>query len=191
MTDLGNKSGAQQPDPASPTPAAEKAQKVVLPVTAERFADVTSGVNRFAARMSQFEPFQDAKISMAEWSFLSEMKKEGASYKKLQKNLGLTKQRLKQMRERLRKAGYLAAGAGEESDAVPFTLTPLGETELAALNSKLTDLLAARLAGRERSFDQVEKGLRAMMRVFGEPKQDRGAKGDDPAQASESADEQT
>jgi DNA-binding MarR family transcriptional regulator len=183
MADLESKSGTEVSAQGGIAAPAEKAAKVIPPVTAERFADVTSSVHRFAARMTQFEPFQDASISMAEWSLLSEIRKEGTSYKKLQKNLGLTKQRLKQMRERLRKAGFVAVGAGgEENDAAPLTLTPLGETELGVLNGKLTELLARRLAGRERSFDQVEKGLRAMMRVFGEPKE-KGAKPDEAAHA--------
>jgi DNA-binding MarR family transcriptional regulator len=153
--------------------AGDKGAKVVLPVTAERFADVTSSLNRFMSRLVQFEPFQDSGIGLAEWAFLNEISKEDVEDKKVQRNLGLTKQRLKQVREGLKKAGYINLGPEGEGQDGKVTLTPKGVAELKTLNGKLTPMLAKRLLGREKSLEQVGKGMKTLMRVFAEPKPGR------------------
>lgn len=175
MSDSNSYSGSRYASSADKD-GGEKGSKVVLPVTAERFAEVTSSLNRFMGRLVQFEPFQDSGIGIAEWSFLNEINKEDVEDKKLQRNLGLTKQRLKQVREGLKKAGYITV-ASEGDDDGKSTLTPKGQTELKALNNKLTPLLAKRLLGREKSLDQVGKGMKTLMRVFNEPKPGRAVDG--------------
>src|ERR1051326_3725028 len=110
MSDHDTLAGSRPSAPAGENAAQESGAKIILPVTAERFADVTSSLHRFMTRLVQFEPFQEAGIGIAEWSFLNEVRKEGVSGKKLQRNLGLTKQRLKQVREGLKKAGFINVG---------------------------------------------------------------------------------
>ena len=158
-----------------------------VPVTAAAFAEIASTMSRFLSRLSEFAPFRESNVGIAEWSVLNALSKvESGSNKQLVRDLGITKQRVNQLCDALKLAGYISVTAAE-SDARKgvIVLTQAGRSELEAVNAKLTPLLTNGLAGKERTLTMAKKSLKALMHlVSGErgnedtPREDKREAGD-------------
>jgi DNA-binding MarR family transcriptional regulator len=138
-----------------------------VPVTAAAFAEIASTMSRFLSRLSEFAPFRESNVGIAEWSVLNALSKvESGSNKQLVRDLGITKQRVNQLCDALKMAGYISVTAAE-SDARKgvIVLTPAGRSELEAVNAKLTPLLTDGLAGKERTLTMARKSLKALMHL--------------------------
>jgi DNA-binding MarR family transcriptional regulator len=138
-----------------------------VPVTAAAFAEIASTMSRFLSRLSEFAPFRESNVGIAEWSVLNALSKvESGSNKQLVRDLGITKQRVNQLCDALKMAGYISVTAAE-SDARKgvIVLTTAGRSELEAVNAKLTPLLTDGLAGKERTLTMARKSLKALMHL--------------------------
>ncbi|MCW5733902.1 MAG: MarR family transcriptional regulator [Enhydrobacter sp.] len=155
----------------------DKKKDASPPVTAETFATVVSGLSRFLGRLPAYGPFRDSGIGLTEWILLNELANGPATGKKLCKDLGVTKQRVYQLTETLKKSGYLTVtesstetrskeGAGSNE----FALSPTGKSELAAINERITPVLAKGLEGKERALHTATKSLKALTKLIAEPK---------------------
>ncbi len=148
-------------------------KKPKAPVTAAAFAEVTSGMSRFLSKLSDFGPFREANIGIAEWSVMNALVSGDGSNKQLSRDLGITKQRVNQICETLKKSGYVSVAAdADDSRKHAIKLTPTGTSQLSTLNAKVTPILVNGLQGKERALDMATKSLKALTRVISEPKSD-------------------
>jgi DNA-binding MarR family transcriptional regulator len=154
--------------------------KANSPVTAAAFAEIASMMSRFLSRLSEFAPFRESNVGIADWSVLNALSKvESGSNKQLVRDLGITKQRVNQICDALKTAGYISVTAAEgDARKGVIVLTAAGRTELEAVNEKLTPLLMTGLAGKERTLTMARKSLKALMHFVNE---DRAK--DDPGKA--------
>jgi DNA-binding MarR family transcriptional regulator len=144
--------------------------KASNPVTAAAFAEIASMMSRFLSRLSEFSPFRESNVGIAEWSVLNALSKvESGSNKQLVRDLGITKQRVNQICDALKTAGYISvtAAAGDARKGV-IVLTAAGRAELEAVNEKLAPLLMNGLAGKERTLTMARKSLKALMHLVNE-----------------------
>jgi DNA-binding MarR family transcriptional regulator len=188
-----NTGGGREPGWKREAQAARQAErrdepKDSNPVTAAAFAEIASMMSRFLSRLSEFAPFRESNVGIAEWSVLNALSKvESGSNKQLVRDLGITKQRVNQICDALKTAGYISvtAAAGDARKGV-IVLTAAGRAELEAVNEKLTPLLMNGLAGKERTLTMARKSLKALMHFVNEERVKDEAGGKANQQQSES-----
>jgi len=152
-------------------PAADKAKKAFPAVTSLALADIITSMSRLLDRLAHYSPLQDVGLGLTEWTALVALSRGGGSNKSLARELGLTKQRVNQITDTLRAAGYLeitkAAGDGRKAD---ITLSEAGRAQLAKIDATLTPVLGKALEGKERAVATLGKSLKGLQKAVTEPR---------------------
>lgn len=142
-------------------------EKQQAAITAEQFAELIFSMNRLMSRLSGAAMFREAGIGISEWSALNLLARGDASNGALARDLGLTKQRINQIVEDLKKEGYVIVGQNvRDGRANVISLTVTGRTRLEALNNQLTPLLVSGLSGSPRSLEAAVRNLRRVSRLM-------------------------
>ena len=150
---------------------AEKVKKAFPAVTSLALADIITSMSRLLDRLAHYSPLQDVGLGLTEWTALVALSRGGGSNKSLARELGLTKQRVNQITDTLRAAGYLeitkAAGDGRKAD---ITLSEAGRAQLAKIDATLTPVLGKALEGKERAVATLAKSLKGLQKAVTEPR---------------------
>jgi DNA-binding MarR family transcriptional regulator len=145
----------------------EREKEPAPPITAERFAELIFSMNRLMGRLSGAKMFREAGIGLSEWSALNLLARGDASNGALARDLGLTKQRINQIVEDLKREDYVAVGQNaKDGRANVITLTATGRTRLEGLNGQITPLLESGLSGSPRSLESAVRNLRRLSRLM-------------------------
>ncbi len=152
-------------------PDADKAKKAFPAVTSLALADIITSMSRLLDRLAHYSPLQEVGLGLTEWTALVALSRGGGSNKSLARELGLTKQRVNQITDTLRAAGYLeitkAAGDGRKAD---ISVTEAGRAQLAKIDANLTPVLGKALEGKERAVANLSKSLKGLQKAVTEPR---------------------
>lgn len=165
------RTAAAKAESAKAGPDAEKAKKAFPAVTSLALADIITSMSRLLDRLAQYSPLQDVGLGLTEWTALVALSRGGGSNKSLARELGLTKQRVNQITDTLRAAGFLeitkAAGDGRKAD---ISVTEAGRAQLAKIDATLTPVLGKALEGKERAVANLSKSLKGLQKAVTEPR---------------------
>ena len=165
------KPAAEKTEVVHSAPAERKTNKIAPPVTSVALADIVIGMSRLLDRLANYSPIQDGGLGLTEWAALVALSRGGGSNKVLARELGLTKQRVNQITDTLRAAGYLeitkAAGDGRKAD---IALSEAGQAHLAKIDATLTPILGKALEGKERAVANMIKSLKSLQKAVVEPR---------------------
>ena len=155
--------------------ANDTTDQAAAPISAERFATVVTDMSRFLSRLATYGPLQEAGIGVTEWTALVSLGSAPGSNKALAKELGLTKQRVTQVTDALKKAGLIeVTKSPDDARLVELKVTDTGRQHRDTVNAKLAATLTAAFDGKERALLVAEKSIKAMSKALAEP---RAAKG--------------
>lgn len=151
--------------------AAGKSNKTYPAVTSLVLADIITSMSRLLDRLANYSPLQDVGLGLTEWTALVALSRGDGSNKSLARELGLSKQRVNQITDTLRAAGYLeitkAAGDGRKAD---IKLSEAGQAQLAKIDATLTPVLGKALEGKERAVANLSKSLKGLQKAVAEPR---------------------
>ncbi len=170
----------QMADPTSPRPAAGEGVSIQFgadggksfpAVTSLALAEIVTGMSRLLDRLAQYSPIREIDLGLTEWTALVALSRDGGSNRSLARELGVTKQRVNQITDTLRSAGYLeitkSVGDGRRAD---IALTEAGRAQLAKIDATLTPVLGKAFEGKERAVAALSKSLRGLQRAVSEPR---------------------
>lgn len=165
------KAASGKSTPKKPDSDASKVKKTFPAVTSLALADIITSMSRLLDRLANYSPLQDVGLGLTEWTALVALSRGGGSNKSLARELGLTKQRVNQITDTLRAAGYLeitkAAGDGRKAD---ISVTEAGRAQLAKIDATLTPVLGKALEGKERAVANLSKSLKGLQKAVTEPR---------------------
>jgi DNA-binding MarR family transcriptional regulator len=109
----------------------------------QALAGIVTGMSRFLTRTAKATPFEQSRMSLAEWSALAMIVyKAEISNKQLATLLGVSGQRVTQITYSLRRLSLITIGkASGDSRKVVLAATEAGRNKLFMLNRKLEPLL--------------------------------------------------
>jgi DNA-binding MarR family transcriptional regulator len=153
------------------------------PVTAEDFARLVAGMNRFLGQLASCAAFQEAAVGLGEWLVLNHLSKEPVEQRRLNRDLGVTKQRVAQICESLKKSGYIAITPVTNDPRMnSVAITDAGKAEVTEVNARLMPVLANDNDNgkKQQALHSASRSFRILKRIF-----------DDPAEKAKKADRLT
>jgi DNA-binding MarR family transcriptional regulator len=130
-------------------------------------------MSRFLTRIARLAPFEKAGLGVAEWSALSVIaNKSGINNRQLVGLLGVSAQRVNQITDSLKSAGYISlAVAPDDARKKVISVTPTGTARLNELNSKLLPIIEAAIQKRPQILTRANRMINiTLMRIVARPK---------------------
>jgi DNA-binding MarR family transcriptional regulator len=137
-------------------------------IKVEDLATLVAGISRFLTRLAKLPAFQDAGLGLAEWSALSIIaQNNGINSRQLANSLGVSAQRINQIAESLKVAGFITLTPdADDARKKNIEITGSGSERLQDLNAKLLPILTSALGKRERILRRTSHLInRTLMRV--------------------------
>jgi DNA-binding MarR family transcriptional regulator len=137
----------QAPQQAS---VARTPQRPSKPVDINTVADLVTSMSRTVHALADHETLRQQDMGVAEWVMLRTLSRHsGMRAQPLARRLGVSPQRVNQLVNTLRAAGYIEASrAGEDSRARDITVTALGQKKLEAADKEVFKLFSEAFKGR-------------------------------------------
>lgn len=140
-----------------------------------------STMSRLLTRFGSIALFSESEMGLPEWIALSIASDlNDVSNKDLARRLGVTSQRANQLTNSLVKAEMVSIRQStEDSRRKVITVTEAGKAKWKAINAELEPLLVEALGKRTRTVANLDRQMRAILRVL--PSQKAKAEDKDPA----------
>jgi len=141
------------------------------PLTAQEFAGLVTGMSRFLGQLSSCGPFQEADIGIGEWSLLNHLSQGPVEQRKLTRDLGVTKQRVNQICDSLKKSGTIEiTPAPDDPRMNSVAITAAGKARVEGINAKLIPSLTKDDGdGKKlRALHSASRSVRILRHIFAE-----------------------
>lgn len=155
---------SEETNPEKPQKESKKKSKIDLSVSPQGFAELVTGMSRFLNHLSETSAFRDSNLDLNEWTLLTSLNKEARRSKKLGKEFGVSKERGRQLIERLKGKGYVTV-AGDKGVT---TVTEEGRNRLETIAGNFETILN-QFKQKQGAFQKISKNLRTLNRALSEP----------------------
>lgn len=152
--------------------AAGKPVKVQGPITPGQFAGLVTGMSRFLGQLSGCAPFEEADIGIGEWSLLNHLISAPVEQRKLTRDLGVTKQRVAQICDSLKKSGNIEITPLMNDPRMnTVAITDIGKARAEAINAKLIPFLTKDDddGRKQRALHSASRSVKVLKRIFAKP----------------------